>query len=311
MSILYEIIGKGIFLFNPSLWLLILHPALILLLALKHKIRHPIIFSLLTSFILSWLFSIGYLLCEDVILENFIQHGSKEYLDYHYADGARNIFVGLFGWACSLFLFPFWFLVLFLPWLIHDTLKTPNTIEPKARKPKRLETCLPIPSTAGIRSKLPSSAFTENQCPLCGGITKRRWAGILGLDITLFFISLVVVIFVLDNGDSIFAGILLLFCAGVTLITLPALPVIGVMAVIEPKRCCVCDHCFHPTFHTQKEINSTRIPLRLAVIGYMTFLIALGIGWTWMISVVGGLILLAALAPGMSFLAKTLRGQMK
>jgi hypothetical protein len=125
MAIWYAISGEWIFLLNPALWLLFLHPA-ILYITLRRIIKDTIplilIICILSPF-LSWFFSILNISFEDMILEYLINRGATEYVSYYHSDGPSNIVTALFGWAWSIILVPFWLIVLLFASLISKDIK--------------------------------------------------------------------------------------------------------------------------------------------------------------------------------------------
>jgi len=131
MSLLYALTGEWIFLLNPALWILDLHPAIVFLLAIKYKCRCPVIFTCLLTVILSGIFVVPYILCHDMFLDFLINNVSRSYTVHNTDNGIRLIIATFFGWTYSIFLIPFWFLVLFLPWLICRKMKPPNIMKPK------------------------------------------------------------------------------------------------------------------------------------------------------------------------------------
>ena len=125
MAVWYAINGEWIFLLNPAMWLLFLHPA-ILYVALRRIIKDTIplilIICILSPF-LSWFFSILNISFEDMILEHLIDHGATEYVSYYTSDGPSNVITALFGWAWSFILVPFWFIVLLFASLLSKEIK--------------------------------------------------------------------------------------------------------------------------------------------------------------------------------------------
>lgn len=131
MAIWYAITGEWILLLNPGLWLLFLHPA-ILFYVLRRKVKHPIplipliLWICVTSPLLSWMFSILNLCCEDLILEYLIDRGASEYVSYYHSDGPSNVITVLFGWIWSLIIIPFWLVVLFVGGLVYKGIRLLN-----------------------------------------------------------------------------------------------------------------------------------------------------------------------------------------
>lgn len=125
MALWYAISGEWIFLLNPGLWLLFLHP-FILYIILRRIIKHTIPLILLICILspfLSWFFSILNLSIEDMILEHLINRGADEYLPYYTSDGPSNIITALFGWVWSFILIPFWLIVFLFVSLFNKGLK--------------------------------------------------------------------------------------------------------------------------------------------------------------------------------------------
>ncbi|MCH8218154.1 MAG: hypothetical protein IH892_15460 [Planctomycetes bacterium] len=72
----------------------------------------------MSSVLLSWLLSVGTVLCEDMILERVGLQGPGIPSIEQYILGGTHSFVGTFGWTYSLVLMLLWFTVLFFPWLV-------------------------------------------------------------------------------------------------------------------------------------------------------------------------------------------------
>mgnify|MGYP001050956189 CR=1 FL=1 len=125
MAVWYAFSGEWIFLLNPAMWLLFLHPA-ILYITLRRIIKDTIplilIICILSPF-LSWFLSILNLSIQDMILEHLINRGAGEYSSYYSSDGPSNIVTALFGWIWSFILIPFWFIVILFASLISKDIK--------------------------------------------------------------------------------------------------------------------------------------------------------------------------------------------
>lgn len=141
MPALSEILAtQSIVLQNPYFYLFLLNPPFILIgfYLLQRKCRKSRNFSLTAGicFVLSvlllgasigigWISSIRYQQYKDNLLEKEIaqyENQPQELVDYHHADGARNISAFVFGGVYALIILLAWSPILLLCWFINKKL---------------------------------------------------------------------------------------------------------------------------------------------------------------------------------------------
>lgn len=135
-----------------------------------------------------------------------------------------------------------------------------------------------------------SAAPGKIRCPACGGLATRKWGSVTLLDFVVFILAVVlapIVLRALRPIDATVGQILTLGWIGLILGAFWALPVFGAVTVMARARCRRCGHRFWPRWDASSPIDTTRFPVRFAVIGSAILLVILLLGLFWIWNVPG------------------------